>query len=410
MKMAHATALAVLSTLAFLVLFTPEAAQAQYLIQTGSDLCLGMSSNGTDVVTKACRAAFTVTPEFPTERPQVAVLKVTNPDGRTGCLDGWKGMSGGEGWLMVEACDGTKEQQWYLYDEGFIQNEANETCVDIAGASRGRNADLINFTCTWEWNQAFSWKPRSAIGGATSASIVATPNATAYLSPNGAGILSHNGGTVISNEGAGMTNQSADGHGGIVAAGAGNVQAHQGGNLVAAGAGNVLPTAGGNMTNQSADGHGGIVAAGAGNAVPTYGLQTLPEAPAGPSGPIITMIGTGRCVDVPYGSTVPGSELVLWDCNGQTNQQYTWTPNGELKVMGLCVDALSGLGNLGDKIGTWTCNGNNAQKWTLTAAGELRGINNRCIDVAYGDGNNGGKLVLWDCNGQNNQKWQVVRP
>lgn len=52
----------------------------------------------------------------------------------------------GEGWLMMEACDGTTEQLWYLYDEGAIQNEATQMCVDIAGANRGRNADLINFT------------------------------------------------------------------------------------------------------------------------------------------------------------------------------------------------------------------------------------------------------------------------
>ncbi|MFN2384533.1 MAG: ricin-type beta-trefoil lectin domain protein [Gemmatimonadota bacterium] len=134
-----------------------------------------------------------------------------------------------------------------------------------------------------------------------------------------------------------------------------------------------------------------------------------PTEGAGQSGPIITQIqGSGRCVDVPYGSTTPGTPLELHDCNGQVNQTYTWTPNGELQIMGLCVDALSGLGNQGDKIGTWTCNGNAAQRWTLTAAGELRGLNNRCIDVAYGDGGNGGKLLLWDCNGQVNQRWHMA--
>lgn len=87
MRSTLATALALLGTMAFFLLLTPDAARAQYQIGTGSDLCLGMSS-GTDVVTKACRAGFTVTPQFPTDRPQVAILQVTNPDGRTGCLDG----------------------------------------------------------------------------------------------------------------------------------------------------------------------------------------------------------------------------------------------------------------------------------------------------------------------------------
>jgi hypothetical protein len=35
---------------------------------------------------------------------------------------------------------------------------------------------------------------------------------------------------------------------------------------------------------------------------------------------------SGRCLDDPNASTADGTQLVLWDCNGGTNQQWTALP------------------------------------------------------------------------------------
>ncbi|MER7538408.1 RICIN domain-containing protein [Streptomyces sp. NPDC097704] len=33
-------------------------------------------------------------------------------------------------------------------------------------------------------------------------------------------------------------------------------------------------------------------------------------------------VQSGRCLDVPGGSTTNGTELVIWDCNGGANQRW----------------------------------------------------------------------------------------
>ncbi len=54
----------------------------------------------------------------------------------------------------------------------------------------------------------------------------------------------------------------------------------------------------------------------------------------------ITSTASGRCVDVPGAGTADGTAVQLWDCNGQSNQQWTHTSAGELKVYGnKCLDA-----------------------------------------------------------------------
>jgi hypothetical protein len=114
----------------------------------------------------------------------------------------------------------------------------------------------------------------------------------------------------------------------------------------------------------------------------------------------------GKCVDVPRGDIKPGTQLVMWDCHGGTNQKFQPTPAGELRIGGLCVDALGGSGRNGDPIGLWNCTGGANQKWRVQG-NALRGINNRCIDIAGGNAGNGARIVLWDCHGGANQGWRV---
>ncbi|GAA4491344.1 RICIN domain-containing protein [Actinoallomurus oryzae] len=85
-----------------------------------------------------------------------------------------------------------------------------------------------------------------------------------------------------------------------------------------------------------------------------------------PSTSALVNAAAGRCLDVPNSSQTNGTQVELWDCNGQSNQQ--WNVNADGTVVGvqsgLCL-AAGGAGTAnGTRIVLWTCNGGSDQKWT----------------------------------------------
>jgi lysophospholipase L1-like esterase len=112
---------------------------------------------------------------------------------------------------------------------------------------------------------------------------------------------------------------------------------------------------------------------------------------------------SGRCADVP--GSANGTAVQLQDCAGAT-----WTPSGnQLTAFGSkCLDA-SGQGTAdGTPVIIWDCSGQANQQWTVNADGTITGVQSgRCLD-ATGQGTTiGTKLILWTCHGQANQKWTV---
>ncbi|MER7930048.1 endo-1,4-beta-xylanase [Streptomyces sp. NPDC096057] len=116
-------------------------------------------------------------------------------------------------------------------------------------------------------------------------------------------------------------------------------------------------------------------------------------------------VGSGRCLDVPNASTTDGTQVQLWDCNGATNQQWTLTDTGELRVYGTkCLDA-AGTGN-GTKVQIYGCWGSDNQKWRLNSDGSIVGVQSGlCLD-AVGAGTASGTLIqLYSCSNGTNQHW-----
>jgi hypothetical protein len=118
---------------------------------------------------------------------------------------------------------------------------------------------------------------------------------------------------------------------------------------------------------------------------------------------------SGRCVDVPNSSTTNGTQVQLWDCNGQSNQSWTYTSGKQLMVYGSkCLDA-SGRGTTnGTAVIIWDCNGQTNQQWNVNANGTVTGVQSGlCLDANGAATANGTKLILWACNGQTNQQWSL---
>ncbi|MFE1440143.1 endo-1,4-beta-xylanase [Streptomyces sp. NPDC058739] len=131
------------------------------------------------------------------------------------------------------------------------------------------------------------------------------------------------------------------------------------------------------------------------------GGSTTPPA----NGGTIKGVGSGRCLDVPSSSTTDGTQVQLWDCHNGTNQQWTYTDAGELRVYGnKCLDA-AGTGN-GAKVQIYSCWGGDNQKWRLNSDGSVVGVQSGlCLDAVGGGTANGTLVQLYSCSNGNNQRW-----
>ncbi|MEU3165708.1 lectin [Streptosporangium sp. NPDC006930] len=150
--------------------------------------------------------------------------------------------------------------------------------------------------------------------------------------------------------------------------------------------------------------------------VPAHGTVVFrvsggtPNPTVSPSAPTTTRIqgvGSGRCLDVTGVSQTNGTQVGIWDCNGQTNQQWTATAAGELRVYGnKCLDVNNNGTADGTTVIIWDCNGQNNQKWRFNADGTVTALgSNKCLDVVGNSTANGAKTQIWSCNGAANQRW-----
>ncbi|MFG2516141.1 endo-1,4-beta-xylanase [Streptomyces sp. NPDC048584] len=116
-------------------------------------------------------------------------------------------------------------------------------------------------------------------------------------------------------------------------------------------------------------------------------------------------VASGRCLDVPSASTTDGTQLQLWDCHSNSNQQWTYTDAGELRVYGdKCLDA-AGTGN-GVKVQIYSCWGGDNQKWRLNSDGSIVGVQSGlCLDAASAGTANGTLIQLYSCSNGSNQRW-----
>ncbi len=126
----------------------------------------------------------------------------------------------------------------------------------------------------------------------------------------------------------------------------------------------------------------------------------------GSSTTVIRGVGSNRCLDDPNSSTTNGVQMAIWDCNGQANQQWTYTGGKQLQVLGKCLDAYNNQTSAGTKVEIWDCNGQANQQWNVNADGTITGVQSGlCLDVSGASTANNALVQLWTCNGGSNQRW-----
>ncbi len=79
------------------------------------------------------------------------------------------------------------------------------------------------------------------------------------------------------------------------------------------------------------------------------------------------MYGGTKCLDANGQGTANGTAAIIWDCNGQPNQQWNVNADGTITgaQSGLCLDAVGAGTANGTRLHLWSCHGGTNQRWTL---------------------------------------------
>jgi alpha-galactosidase len=141
-----------------------------------------------------------------------------------------------------------------------------------------------------------------------------------------------------------------------------------------------------------------------GATVPSHGSRLLRVTPGQVSAAALVNAASARCLDDPGASTGNGTGLIVWDCNGAANQQWTATTSQLLMVLGKCLQARDNQTTPGTAVEIWDCSGAPSQQWRLNTDGTITGTQSGlCLD-ATGTANNT-PIRLWTCAGAATQIW-----
>jgi poly(3-hydroxybutyrate) depolymerase len=111
---------------------------------------------------------------------------------------------------------------------------------------------------------------------------------------------------------------------------------------------------------------------------------------------------SGRCLDVTGAASANGTQMILWDCHTNANQQFA--QNGQaLQVLGKCLDAPNNAAS-GARVQIWDCHGGANQQWNVTDSGTITSVQTGlCLNVT-GTANNAAVNVA-TCNNTAGQRW-----
>jgi hypothetical protein len=131
---------------------------------------------------------------------------------------------------------------------------------------------------------------------------------------------------------------------------------------------------------------------------------------SGGSAPVHPVKGYGgKCLDDKGNSSSNRAEVVIWGCSG-SDQAESWKySNGEFVHNGMCLND-KGSGGNGSKVILYSCNGGSNEKWSELANGELKLQAHNgayCLDDPRSSKANGTQLIVYSCRDSANQKWSL---
>jgi Ricin-type beta-trefoil lectin domain len=135
---------------------------------------------------------------------------------------------------------------------------------------------------------------------------------------------------------------------------------------------------------------------------------TATSTPPPTSGGLILKGYANKCVDDNGNSSALRTKIAIWTCNDSDKAQlWHFASNGELQHNGMCANDKASGGN-GSPIILYTCNGASNEVWSHLANGEFK-LKARggtvCLDDPAYSTKNGTQLIVYSCKDSTNQRW-----
>ena len=144
---------------------------------------------------------------------------------------------------------------------------------------------------------------------------------------------------------------------------------------------------------------------------PTTTATPTPTSTSPAAGPPVHPIKgfDGKCVSDKGNSSANRAKIIIWNCSS-TDQAENWKfSSNEFIHNGKCMND-QGNGGLRSKVILYTCNGASNEKWNELANGELRLQGHGgtlCVDDPRSSTTNGTQLILYTCTDAANQRWSL---
>jgi hypothetical protein len=117
----------------------------------------------------------------------------------------------------------------------------------------------------------------------------------------------------------------------------------------------------------------------------------------------------GKCVDDKGNSSANRAAVVIWTCSGSDQAENWQFSNNEFVHNGKCLNDQGNAGSGGHVI-LYSCNGGSNEKWSELANGELKlqaHGGTLCVDDPRSSTKNGTQLIVYTCHASANQKWAL---
>ena len=151
-------------------------------------------------------------------------------------------------------------------------------------------------------------------------------------------------------------------------------------------------------------------------------LYPKPEADPSPTGGFTTTIAaahSGKCLDIPYGSTRRGVKLIQYRCHSGVNQRFELRPIAREsdryqivnKKSGKCLDIMRASRSDGAALIQWDCTSDKNQHFKLRGSGQnvqiVAAHSDKCLSVANGSKSDRAGLEQQRCDGGSSQNFRV---
>jgi hypothetical protein len=140
---------------------------------------------------------------------------------------------------------------------------------------------------------------------------------------------------------------------------------------------------------------------------------TLTYTPAGStpsSGAVHPVVGfDGKCLDDKGNSSANRAAVVIWTCSGSDPAENWKFSNGEFIHNNRCLNDQGNAGSGGHVI-LYSCNGGSNEKWSELANGELKlqaHGGTLCADDPRSSTKNGTQVIVYACHDSANQQWKL---